>query len=98
MGELLWNFIATGVQFYGTDVMFTKLQKLGHKIISMPMTPYQVDSIFAKWENHHMENLKFEKGSSKLGLDQALFTECPSFSSLQLKSGGTCWYVVFCFR
>jgi len=51
----------------------------------MPMTPYQVDSIFAKWEDHHIKVLKLEKGSSKLDLDQTLFTECQSFSSLQVK-------------
>ena len=53
----------------------------------MPMTPYQVDQIFKQWQDHHMEVLRIESGSSKLPLEKALFSGSPSFSSSDVKNG-----------
>ena len=54
----------------------------------MPITPHQVDDIYAKWNDSHIEVLKLVKRSLNLELHEALFTGCPNFSSPEVKNGG----------
>ena len=73
------------------------LQRLGHKLLPMPLQSSHVDYIYSKNVNAiSMELLKLTPGSKKKTLTESLFNEKLNlnFSSADVKGGGMCYCII----